>query len=343
MKLFITTGCGNIVMGGSDIWVNNFIKNVIPTLPDYSQYKLLIDSKKPVGFDDNSIPNYIDFHHYYSDPTKGDEWLSKCSEIIFLHSHYHNREHIWKWERKFKTIFIHAYPRDMIRVMENNSELSKIQLNTKVDSNWYDQFLLSFTNRVWIGNNYSEVLDEYPINTFKIPNYYEFMHNMILTSHVSNGKIGFASRAESRKCIHWLNGHSGYALTNRYDVQNLKDTHPYQLNGIKIYQWNPDIQDKFMRMNWGIFHGAYFKEPFGYSIFQAVDYGKLPILHKDWAPEVDYKYRVSTKNEFDKCVSTIVSDSHEENNYQFELLKSYMKKFDNKEEWISKIKDIILI
>jgi hypothetical protein len=97
-----------------------------------------------------------------------------------------------------------------------------------------------------------------------------------------------------------------------------------------------------MLKNWGIFHGAYFNEPFGYSIFQAVDYGKLPILNKDWAPEVDYKYRVETKNEFDSCVKEIVNDSYEIRNAEFQKLKEYMKKFDNKNEWIDKVRTTIL-
>ena len=97
-----------------------------------------------------------------------------------------------------------------------------------------------------------------------------------------------------------------------------------------------------MLKNWGIFHGAYFKEPFGYSIFQAVDYGKLPILNKDWAPEVPYKYRVSTKNEFDEMIKQMVKDSYNEREENWLNLKNYMKKFDNKEEWIDKVRTSIL-
>ena len=97
-----------------------------------------------------------------------------------------------------------------------------------------------------------------------------------------------------------------------------------------------------MMKNWGIFHGAYFKEPFGYSIFQAVDYGKLPILNSDWMPELVYKYRVSTKNDFDECVKQIGKDSHEERLKWFTKLKDFMQKYDNKEEWIDKVRTAIL-
>jgi hypothetical protein len=97
-----------------------------------------------------------------------------------------------------------------------------------------------------------------------------------------------------------------------------------------------------MLKNWGIFHGAYFQEPFGYSIFQAVDYGKLPIINKDWAVELDYKYRVSTKNEFDKCVKQIMKDSYEIKVNEFNKIKNYMKQFDNLDVWVDKVRNILL-
>jgi hypothetical protein len=92
-----------------------------------------------------------------------------------------------------------------------------------------------------------------------------------------------------------------------------------------------------MRKDFGIFHGAYFKEPFGYSIFQAIDYGKLPIIHTDWARDVDYKYRASTKNEFDKAVKQIRKDTHSIRYTQFAKLKTYLMSFDNRKKWTKDI------
>ena len=31
-------------------------------------------------------------------------------------------------------------------------------------------------------------------------------------------------------------------------------------------------------------------EPFGYGIFEWVDRGKLPIIHRDWCIDLDYPY-----------------------------------------------------
>ena len=97
-----------------------------------------------------------------------------------------------------------------------------------------------------------------------------------------------------------------------------------------------------MLKNWGIFHGAYFQEPFGYSIFQAVDYGKLPILNWDWAPELNYKYRVGNKMEFDKCLKTILKDSYETRLENFMRLKSYMLQFGNIDKWVDDVRNILL-
>jgi hypothetical protein len=341
-RILYTTGAGNTIVGGSDIWTNYFLQYVWPILPIKKTWRLLIDSKRPINFKPESLPKGLIYHFHGDDPSITEEWLKNCNEIHVLHPHYHKRPHIWHYEDKFKNIFVHAYAKDIRNVLSKIPELDLLQLQTNVDEEFYEDFLVTFKKRIWIGNNHSSLLEDFPNYTVTIPNFYEFVHNLPLTSHIDNGKIGFASRAETRKCLHWLNGHKGYALTSQYDVKNLRDTTTYTLKDIDIYQWDPEIHHQFMLKNWGIFHGAYFQEPFGYSIFQAVDYGKLPILNSDWAPELNYKYRVSTKNEFDKCVKQILKDSYDERNAEFMKLKAYMKKFDNKTEWIDKVRTTIL-
>ena len=51
IKILVTTGCGNTIEGGADIWTNHFIKNVWKQLPRRKNWKLLIDSKRPSNFD----------------------------------------------------------------------------------------------------------------------------------------------------------------------------------------------------------------------------------------------------------------------------------------------------
>jgi len=336
VNILVTTGAGNTVQGGADIWTNHFLKLVWPKLPKRKNWRLLIDSKRPVDFKPESLPDGLRFHFHGDDPNLTEEWLTECMGIYYLHSHYHKREHIWKHEDKFKTIFVHAYPKEMEEVISKESELKRLQFNTKVDSKFYNDFLQTFRRRIWIGNNPSSVLDDFPNYTYTIPNFYEFKHNKKPSKELSN-KIGFASRIESRKCVHWMHGHKGYILSSKYDYQNLKDTSAYSFPNIKFYEWDMSIHDSFMKKDFDIFHGAYFKEPFGYSIFQAVDYGKIPIIHTDWAKKVDYKYRASTKNEFDKVVKKIQSDNEKTRFVEFAKLKTYMKTFQDTEVWTNKI------
>lgn len=341
--LLVSTGAGNTIQGGADVWTNNFLKEVWPELPNRKYYRLLIDSKRPGNFRPDSLPKGLKYHFHYDDIEKTQKWCSESKWIHFLHPNYHKREHLWHHEDKFGICFVHAYPRDMEEVMIHLPELERLQVQTKVDSNFYDEFLLTCKKRIWIGLNKTQMTEKFPNYTYTIPNYYEFNDLSELTTHVNNGSVGFAARAETRKCLHWMNGiKKGYALTGQFDVQNLKDTTSFTLPTVKIFQWDSKIHTAFMGKNWGIFHGAYFKEPFGYSIFQALDFGKLPIINKDWLTEVNYKYRAGTKNEFDNCIKQILKDSHQVRVNERNNLIKFLKKFDNKSEWVDKIRTQIL-
>lgn len=329
--ILVTTGCGNTIQGGADIWTNHFLNEIYPIISKTKNYKVLVDSKRPKNWDVTYFKhiNGISISFYGDSHSNTIKLLEKCDKIHFLHPNYHKRYHLWKFKEKFETIFVHAYPREIKNALKSLPEINRIQLGTNINEKWYDEFLTYFKKIIWIGNNPTEL--KFTHNIF---NFYEFKNNLNLTE---NTKLGFTSRAETRKCIHWLNNHKGYALTNIYDVQNLKDVSEFKLKNIKIYQWDNEYLHKFMLKNWGIFHGAHFKEPFGYSIFQAVDYGKLPIIHTDWGIECDYKYRVSSKKEFDICIDTILSDSYEIRQYEWIKLKNYLQTFDNKTSWIKQI------
>lgn len=341
--VLVTTGAGNTIVGGADVWVNNFLKEVWNKLPNRKSYKLLIDSKRPTDFDEKSLPKGLEFHFHFDNPSKTEQWLADCSYIHFLHPHYHMREHIWKWEDKFGVCFVHAYPREIQGVLSKLPEIDRLQSQTQIDLDFYDEFLLTCRRRVWIGLNKTEMVERFPNYTYTIPNYYEFRGPAPLTTHYQNGHVAFAARTETRKCLHWMNGiEKGYALTSWRDVVNMRETTEYTFPNIQVYQWEPGILHSFFTKDWGIFHGASFNEPFGYSIFQAVDYGKVPIINKDWAPELDYKYRASTKNEFDICIKKIKKSNLEDVNTERNKLVEFMKKFDNKEVWVDKVISQIL-
>jgi hypothetical protein len=325
MKVFVTTGCGNIIQGGADMWTNNFIELVLPQL---SEYYILVDSKKPIGWKDTyHLEKNGKLHFHLENEEKTDFILRVCNEIHFLHANYHKREHLWKHKDKWGTIFVQAYLPDMLDYGD-----SLRQFNTSVVEEDVDYLLTHCKKRIWIGNNPSRIFNKFVTET--ITNFYEFKKNKPLNK--INNKLGFASRIESRKNVHYLDGLPSYVLSGYYDWKNISETNRFDFSKVKYFKWNIDILESFMNLKWSISHSCHTKEPFGYSIFQAVDYGKLPILHSDWG-EVDYKYRAESKEEFKKIYEEILSDNSDTHLLEFDKLKKYLKRFDNKKEWVEKI------
>jgi len=321
MKVFVTTGCGNIIQGGADMWTNNFIELVLPHL---SEYYILVDSKKPIGWRDTyNLEKLGKLHFHLEDAKKTDFILKMCSEIHFLHANYHKRDHLWKYKDKWGTIFVQAYLPDMLQYGD-----SLRQFSTNVVEDDVIELLTYCKKRIWIGNNPSEIFNDFETET--ITNFYEFKHNIELGK--INNKIGFASRIESRKNVHYLDSLPSYVLSGYYDWKNINESGYYDFKRTKYFKWSIDILNSFMNLKWSISHSCHTKEPFGYSIFQSVDYGKLPIIHSDWG-DVDYRYRASSKNEFKKIYELILSDSESVHTNEFYKLKEYLKKYDDKSRW----------
>ena len=325
MKLLVTTGFGNIIQGGADIWVNNFIELVLPKLRE--SFIIFVDGKRPPGF----IPNYQHFHFHEENTLKSERLLNQADEIIFLHANYHHRPHLWQHKDKWSLIFVHAYLPDML-----DYDDSVRQFNTKVDTKSVNFLLENCKRRIWIGlNSKSKLFVDFPDKTKVLSNFYEFKYNLPLGS--KNTKIGYTSRIESRKNVHYLDNHESFVLSNPYDWKNITQNSNFDFSKCKFFQWDTKIHNLFMKKDWFISHSCHTKEPFGYSIFQSVDYGKLPILHSDWG-DVDYKYRASNKKEFNDIVNKIEKDSFEELTHNFNILKEYMLKFSSKERWTKRIK-----
>ena len=104
----------------------------------------------------------------------------------------------------------------MEEVINKVGELKRLQFNTKVESKFYGEFLQTFKKRIWIGNNPTKLFDDFPNYTYSIPNFYKFKYNYDLNHKIiDNCKVGFAARAESRKCMHWMHGHTGFILSSK--------------------------------------------------------------------------------------------------------------------------------
>ena len=328
MKVFVTTGCGNIIQGGADMWTNNFIELVLPYLDDYY---ILVDGRKPTDWEDTyDLEKSNLLHHHFNNSKKTEEILEKCDEIHFLHANYHKREHLWKWKDKWGTIFVQAYLPDMLDYKD-----SLRQFNTNVVEEDMNYLLTHCKKRIWIGNNPSRIFTKFVTET--ITNFYEFKHNKSLNP--INDKIGFTSRIESRKNVQYLDGLKGYVLSGTYDWKNVVGTDKFDFSKFRFYPWSFDILNQFMELPWTISHSSHTNEPFGYSIFQSVDWGKLPILDEEWG-DVEYRYRAGTKEEFKEIYKLLLSDNSDVHQEEFNRIKNYMKQFDNKKNWIEKIKKL---
>ena len=100
-----------------------------------------------------------------------------------------------------------------------------------------------------------------------------------------------------------------------------------------------------LKINFLIWIGVYLIRihfrTFGYGIFEAVDRGKLPILHSTWCKDFDYPYRVSSKKEFIDIYNKVCNDTYETKNYWFKKIKNYMiDNYSDKQLWIDSLLNI---
>ena len=329
--VLVTTGAGNVPMGGSDIWVNNFLENVYLHL-DYP-IVLLIDGRKPIGFNPDSIPCQFCFSKEH--PLLVEPLLRNARKIHFLHNNYYRRDVLWEYKEKFDTLFCHAYIKEIINTNVDLG-LDRVYLPTTMDLQWEQDVMNQCKQIVWIGCNDGLVQKDFKDKCIQIPNYYEFQINNEYRWMMD--KIGYAARSETRKCFHFLDKHRGYACTDWMGYENLKEGLNLDLKKIRFYPYNLENHKNFFNLDFTPFHACYVNEPFGYSIFNAVDYGKLPILNKYWMPNISYKYRANTKEEFDKMYEKMCNDYEVERIFWFNKLKESLKKYDNKANWIHRIK-----
>ena len=150
-----------------------------------------------------------------------------------------------------------------------------------------------------------------------------------------SNKVGYAARMETRKSPHFLEDVDSYAFTDLADWKWWKERAGFKFEKTRLYQFQyKNIHRFFNREDWGISHSCHLHEPFGYSIFQALDYGKLPILQKDWLSTYEYPFRAFDKKEFDEQLHNISELSEKERQDYLDGLRDYCRQYDNKQEWI---------
>jgi len=336
---YYSTGGGTLVGGGSDVWVNHWIKEISPHLE--VQPVLLIHRVRPT---DTTIeeqdklfkelnPNLKvlwqgDDIHYFGSV------LKSARRINILHGYYAPHKYITDNKDKIHSTAVHC------NVNKNLKANVKLGLEHSrhfyMDPRWEDEIVKLSKYPFWIGID-SPDLENHHDHLLHIPNFYEFKHNLDVTD---NNKVGFASRMETRKCPHYLQRIPSVLCTESKDVHWWVKNLNCDIRGWKIYKFNYKMLDKFYRLDWGISHSAHIYEPFGYSIFQALDYGKMPILSRDWYTDIDYPYRAFGMHEFYHEWKRVCELSVEARREWVFLLREYFKKYDDKKRWTEQLLEI---
>jgi hypothetical protein len=319
--VYYTTGGGPWVNAGTDTWVNLWMELIAPKLK--VKPILLLHRNKPQGHEDYQFP--VEAHWHGDDIEKFEELCRNARRINILHGHYTPMKVIEDNLDKIHSNVLH----------NSVDHILKSQIGTDayfgwhpfIDSSWEQKVNKHATHSIWVG------LYEILIENKNLPNFYEFKHNLPLSE---SNYIGFASRCEGRKNPHYLDGFKSYIFTNSFHFKTVwKGFGKYDYSKSKIYHYDSKFKDKFYNMDWGVSHSAFSSEPFGYSIFEAVDRGKLPILHSTWCPNFEYPYRVSSKKEFIDIYNGIIHQSYSEKNKWFTKIKKYMiSEFSNKDKWV---------
>ena len=328
--VYYSTGGLNMIGGGADVWVNKWLELIPQHLKTES--KLLIHRTKPPGHQPDCP---MEVHWQGHDRKKFKELLDNARRINILHGYYSPHVFITENKDKIHSVGIHCSVKNIMKA-QHVLGLDK-GFHFYMEPRWENEIKSYAKYPFWIGINDPKWNVEHD-HLITIPNFYEFKHNKDV---VDSNRVGYAARMETRKCPHFLEGIDSLVFTDDYDVQWWEKNLNLDTSSWKVYNYRHEQLDMFMKQDWGISHSAHIYEPFGYSIFQAVDYGKLPIIHTDWAIELDYKYRASSKNEFDKCIKKILFDSHEVRLQEFNKIKSYMKKYDYKEKWAKAIQNLL--
>jgi len=325
--VYYTTGGGPWVNAGSDIWVNLWMELVAPNLE--VKPILLIHRNKPKGHEDYEFP--IETYWHGDDIQKFEDLCKGARRINILHGHYTPMKPIVDNKDKIHSNILHNSVDHILKSQVLTD--ASLGWHPYLSSEWEKEVNEWSKHTIWVG------LYDILFQNKNIPNFYEFKWDLPLSE---SNTIGFTSRCEGRKNPHYLDGLQSMIFTNSAEFNLFwKQGVKLNLSKSKIYHYDSSFKDKFYNMDWGISHSAFTSEPFGYSIFEAVDRGKLPIIHKDWCKDLHYPYRASSKKEFNDIYSEIISQTYETKLFWFNKIKSYMKRnFTDKEYWIESLLDI---
>jgi len=320
--VYYSTGGVSNIGGGSDVWVKHWVEEIAPKLN--KPFYLLIDRDRLQTDRDVYVKpiyrNHSDFNKI----------LDGAEKIHILHGYYEPTKVILDNADRIESNVMHCSLYKSLRAHEDLG-LSWLK-HFLAEDDWEKEMLDIAKKTIWIGLDKTIYHDNYDI--IDIPNFYEFKANKIV---VENNRVGFCSRMETRKAPHFLENIPSYFFTRVDHFQEWKEKLGLTFSKSRLYQYRWERLESFLlRDDWGISHSAHIYEPFGYSIFQAVDYGKLPILSEDWLSEIAYPFRASTKEKFEEVYEEMCGIQVAGRQTLLRHLKFQLLKYDNKEEWTDK-------
>jgi hypothetical protein len=325
--VYYTTAGGPWFNSGADIWVTEWIKEVAPHLEVKSL--LLFHRKKPNNYEE--FPIDID-HIWETNEEKIIEIFNGARKIHILHGHYTPTKAVYQNLDKIDSIVFHNLTKVSLIAQMQKEEYLHWYGNWEYESELIDKI----KNKIWVGLYHFPYETE---NLHHIPNCYEFTENKQL---IDSFNVGFAARAEGRKNPEYMDGLPSFISTNSETFNKYyKQKYGYKFEKSKIYKFDFKFKNRFYGLDWGISHSCFEYEPFGYGIFEAVDWGKLPILHEKWHVPLDYKYKADSAESFKQTYETICKDDYETRKTEFNKLKNWMTtNFSNKEIWKQKLLNI---
>jgi hypothetical protein len=325
--VYYTTGGGPWVNAGTDTWVNLWMELIVPKLK--VKPILILHRNRPKGHENYQFP--IEAYWHGDNIQKVEEICRNARRINILHGHYTPMKVIEENKHKIHSNILHNSVDHIIKSQVGTD--ASLGWHPYLDSAWETQVNEWATHSIWIG------LYDILIPNKNIRNFYDFKWDLPLSE---SNNLGFAARCEGRKNPHYLDGLKSYIFTNSVEFNSIwKNGAKIDTSKSKLYHYDSTFKDKFYNMNWGISHSAFSSEPFGYSIFEAVDRGKLPIIHTNWCKELEYPYRVSTKKEFLDIYNKLLETPYDEKCFWFNKIKSFMiMNFSNKQKWVDDLLDI---
>jgi hypothetical protein len=325
--VYYTTAGGPWFNSGADIWVTEWIKEVAPHLE--VKPLLLFHRKKPVNYEE--FP--IDIEHIWeTNEAEIDRILKGARKIHILHGHYTPTTAIHNNLERIDSIVFHNLTKVSLMAQMEKSEYLHWYGNWEYEN----ELINKIKNKIWVGLYHFPYETE---NLHHIANCYEFIENKQL---IDSFNVGFAARAEGRKNPEYMDGLPSFISTNSETFNKYyKKKYGYKFEKSKIYKFDFKFKNRFYGLDWGVSHSCFEYEPFGYGIFEAVDWGKLPILHEKWHVPLDYKYKADSAESFKQTYETICKDDYETRKNEFNKLKNWMiTNFSNKEMWKQKLLNI---